>query len=139
MTVNLNSLCITNYDSKKDDDVKFLDELKRDEEISKSIKDAPLSLEKSSGVSNLRLGIAYLVKEKESLIGLVKLADKNSQLHALSIDIAIRSDFRNQGYGELIFTEISDYIFRNSSLIKDVKLSNCIDSNESKKKMSLHK
>lgn len=139
MTVNLKNFSITNYDSEISDNVKFLDEIKNDEEISENLSDAPLALEKSGGVSNLRLGVAYLVKEKEENIGLIRLAKKNIQEHSLSIDIAIREACRDKGYGKVLLAEISDYIFKNSTLIKSVKLNSCVDSNESKKKVLSNK
>ena len=135
MTINLKSLSITNYDSKKVENVKFLREIEKDKEISQNIEDVKTSLEKSIGLSNFRLGVSYLVKENEELIGLVKLADKNTQEHSLSIDIAICEAHRDKGYGEILFSEISDFIFRNSNLIKKVKLVNYIDKNESKQKV----
>ena len=122
MTINLKSLRITNYDSTISDDVKFLEEIKKDEEISKHLEDAPDSLERSNGIRNLRLDVAYLVKDEEKAIGLIRLAKKYSDKHDISVDIAIHPRLRKKGYGTILLREISDYIFRNSTLIKKIKL-----------------
>ena len=126
MIFKLKSLSITNYDSQIMDNVKFLKEIEKDEEINRNMDDAPLALERSNGVTNLRLGLAYLVKDKDSVIGLIRLAKPNAQVHDISIDIAIRPIYRHKGYGTILLKEVSDYIFRNSTLIKKIKLS--IDS-----------
>lgn len=122
MIINLKSFSITNYDNKVSENVKFLEEIKKDEEITKNLEDVPDSLERSIGLSNLRLNISYLVKQEEAAIGLVRLAKKNSNCHDISVDIAIHPLFRRKGYGTILLKEISDYILTNSTLIKNIKL-----------------
>ena len=122
MIINLKSFSITNYDNKLSDNVKFLEEIKKDEEISKNLEDVPDSLERSIGLSNLRLNISYLVKQDENIVGLIRLAKKNSNKHDISVDIAIRPHLRKKGYGTILLKEICDYIFKNSTLIEKIKL-----------------
>ena len=122
MFFKLKSLSITNYDSKVMENVKFLEEIENDEEISNNLSDATIDLKKSDGVTHLKLGTAYLVKDDENPIGLVRLVKKNSKEHSLSIDIAIHPQYRNMGYGTILLSELSDYILKNSSLIKKISL-----------------
>ena len=128
MKVKLNSLCITNYDSEVVSNVKFLNEIKSDEEIISKVRGISESLESSNGVNDLRLGSAYMIKENDSLIGLVRLLKKENKEKSLDIDMAIHKEYRDKGYGIKTLLELGNYILDNSNLIEKIKLVKCVDS-----------
>ena len=122
MNVKLNSLAITNFDSNDLEKIKFVKELKEDNLISQFLYGCiDKMIEASEKSENFVLGYGYIVLDKDNLIGFIRPA-RIIDNSTLDIDYAVKSNYRHQGYGTKILEEASEYFFKNSDEIENIKL-----------------
>lgn len=126
MRENIDRLSIVSYDAKNIKHKEFKKELLKDEEFKKYFGNFFLSRidDIFTGSNTLEVGKAYLVEEKEEVIGMIRIFSYH-EAGFINIQYAVGKEYRNQGYGKELLKEISKYF-----LNKDIKrISLDIDKN----------
>ena len=124
MEIKLNTLSVTNYDSKDIEKVKFMYEISSDKDIRKYVStEVDKYLMRTNYTDGIEHSIAYIVKDDNKLVGFFKPSifyDTD-----IGLDYGIHPRYRKQGYGKRLLIEISDYFFNRN--INSIAL--CIDNN----------
>ncbi len=107
MKIDLETLSILNYD-KSDKQYKFAQELSNDEMISRYVPcNVKAFILGSQEDDDLRVSSAYIIADKNKLIGFIHIFSSFNKLYTLNY--GVHPNYRNQGYGTKILKEVSDY------------------------------
>lgn len=119
MKIKLDSLMITEYCEIDKRKVRFLRDMTEDPLIRHFVSQTMDEwLEESENVNDLLIGPAYIIEDKRSLVGLVRLAELDMD-GVLNLHYGVHPLYRHneKHYGTRILKEVTPYIY---SKFKDV-------------------
>lgn len=103
----------------KEEDMNILDDINGNSK-SNMIHQIEERLLTSKNTNDLIYDNAYLIKLKENIIGYVYLTGKSKQI--VYLEYLILKEYRNKGLGKYVVEKITDYIFENSTDLKEIRL-----------------
>lgn len=129
MTIKLNELVLQSYDRKNEKHRNFKNSILLDESFIKFfgqmfIKNSDEYFEETA---NIELKKIYLIQDKEDIVGMIRLFDKNN-FNMINLQYAVSPYFRNMGYGKKILKEISEY-FKKYIINLDINKNNIASIN----------
>lgn len=123
MEIKLDSLVVTNYDSKDLDKVKFVREIGEDKNIRRYVSpNIEEVLMRPNYTGDIENAVAYIVKDQDKCVGFVKPSIFFDT--EVGLDYGVHPEYRKKGYGTKILLEVSDYFFKKN--FQSVVL--CIDN-----------
>lgn len=122
MRIKLKTLSITTYDKNNKKKYRFVKEMAEDPLIFQLVSNKlDHELMKSCDDEEVLIGSSYIVCDQKKLIGYLKLADLEMS-GILTIHYAVHPDYRHQGYGTKILTEVASYALHNISKVNTIQL-----------------
>ena len=116
----LNTIMLHTITKESQEEIKFYRELCQDKVINDFVHGLNGVL-----LSPLKfpfLGRGFLTSLNGELFGYIHIGDFNEEEKAVYLKAAIHSSKRGKGYGKLLLSEITDYIFLNYGEIEVIKL-----------------
>ena len=122
MKIKLNSLVITEYCSIDKRKYRFIREISKDQLVNYFVSNTMDEwLEESEGLNDLIIGPAYIIEDNRKLVGIIRLAALDDE-GILNLHYAVHHDYRKQGYGTKILSEVRSHIFKNMPDVKKIDL-----------------
>ena len=114
MIKQLGEFNLVSYDSKNKKHTEFKYYLLNDELFKQYFGD--FFIKKSDEIfdesSNLEVKKAYLIEDRELIVGMIRLFSYH-ETGFVTLQYAVSPEYRKQGYGTKILKEISNYLFSN--------------------------
>lgn len=122
MKIKMDNLVITEYCSNDKEKYHFIKDVSEDKLIKKYVSNNMDEwLEDSEGLDKIYVGPAYIIEDKEKLVGFIRLSSLNKD-GVLDLHYATHPVYRKQNYGTKILLEVSKYIFKNILSINKIEL-----------------
>lgn len=114
----IENMIIRNFDKEKN---KYILEEINGNSKSNMIHQIEERLLTSRKTVNLEFDNAYLIDMNNQTVAYIYFSGKSKQ--AIYFEILIFKEFRNKGLGKYILENISEYVFKNNTDLKEIKLS----------------
>ena len=118
--ISLQDLDLVIFNKDNTEHIKFLKQLIHDKSILERFQGITNGLLHNHGDSFFDRG--FFVSYQDMLIGYVKIGEFNDREKCVTLRYAIISTERGRGYGKLLLSEITNYIFANYDKVESIRL-----------------
>ena len=125
MDFKLNNLSLYLYDNYNFKHNELVKELEVGDSSSSYIHDIRTRLNDGKNKKDIPFGVGFIVGLKDEFIGYVFISKRIKD--EIFLEYSLINEFRGKGYGKLVLSEVSDYLFTNyniKSITLDIEPSN---------------
>lgn len=115
----LDTLSLYLFNKNNDEDIIFIKNICGDTSIKEWFQGITIGLLINKNYEFFNHG--FIVKENDKYIGYIGISNFNIEESSVYLRAAILKEKRGLGYGKILLSEITDYIFRNYSQIKSIR------------------